>query len=424
MKILFVHQNFPGQYRHLAPRLVAAGHQVLGLGEEPNVKRQMPLGLTPGVQLVGYRMPPPAAAQPDPFTAHLDRALRRARVVARAAEEIRARGFKPDVIGAHIGWGEAIFLKDVFPEARQLLFCEFFYRPEGSDCGFDPEFPGRPDARLRLRLMNAPLLLSLQASDRGVAPTRWQWQQFPQEYRSRISVAHDGIDTERVQPKDDAVFELPEQGVRLTARDQVVTYAARNLEPYRGFHIFMRAVPNILARCPQAKIVIVGDDEVSYSPRLPPGKTYRQRALDEVGPALDPARVYFVQKLPYERYLSLLQVSSAHVYLTYPFVLSWSVLEAMAAGCLVIASRTAPVEEVLRDRENGLLVDFFSPGEIAERVEEALRDAKALRPLRRRARETVVEAFDLKTRCLPQHLALVEGIGSPNQAIAAAPGTE
>lgn len=409
MKILFVHQNFPGQYRHVAPRLAAAGHEVVGLGEEPNVRRQMPLGLTPGVRLIGYKMPAAAAKAPaDPVTAPLERALRRARVVARAAMEIRARGFAPDVVCAHIGWGEAIFLRDLFPRARHLLFCEFFYRPEGSDYGFDPEFPSRPDGLLRLRLMNAPMLLALEASTRGVAPTQWQRAQFPPEYQPRIEVVHDGIDTARVRPDPAARFIAPDSKLELTAADEVVTYAARNFEPYRGFHVFMRALPEILQRCPRARVVIVGNDDVSYSPRLKPGQTYRERALKEVGARLDAARVHFLPSLPYDRYLSLLQISRAHVYLTYPFVLSWSLLEAMAAGCTVIASRTAPVEEVVRDGENGILVDFFDGSGLARRVQEALQAHDGLGKMRQAARATVVEQYDLATRCLPAQIALVE----------------
>jgi hypothetical protein len=192
LKVLFVHQNFPGQYRHIAPALAASGHEVMGLGEEPKVRRQ--LALAPGVRLLGYRMPEGVRpTHPDPVTHSLDQAVRRARVVAQAAAEIRRRGFVPDVMCAHIGWGEGIFLKDIFPRTPQLLFCEYFYRHEGSDFGFDPEFPTPPYGPMKLRLMNGPLLLALEASDRGVAPTRWQWQQFPAGYRERIRVVHDGI---------------------------------------------------------------------------------------------------------------------------------------------------------------------------------------------------------------------------------------
>ena len=234
-----------------------------------------------------------------------------------------------------------------------LLYCEFFYRARGGDMGFDPEFPPNAEKILRLRVMNAPLLMSLDASDWGMAPTRWQQKQFPAPYAERMSVIHDGIDTDLVTPGSEP-------------RDQeLITYVARNLEPYRGFHVFMRAIPEIQKRRPNARIVIVGGDEVSYSPRLPAGETYRQRLLREIDGKADLSRVHFTGRIPYAEYLELLRRSSVHVYLTYPFVLSWSLLEAMSAGCLVVASRTPPVEEVIRDGENGLLVDFFSTEQIA-----------------------------------------------------------
>ena len=384
MRLLFIHQNFPGQYRHLAARYAALGHEVVGVGEKRNVLRIRPQ--LPGVKLLGYEMPPVEGDS-------LQKAIARGRRVAAGAARLRAAGFVPDAVFTHIGWGEALFLKDVFPGARILLYCEFFYRSRGADMGFDREFPTTPEKILRLRLMNAPLLMSLDATDFGMAPTRWQHRQFPAVYQPRISVMHDGIDTDFVTPGE------PE--------DELVTYAARNLEPYRGFHIFMRAIPEIQRRRPNARIVVVGGDEVSYSPRLPPGETYRARTLRELDGRIDLSRVHFTGRIPYARYLDLLRRSSAHVYLTYPFVLSWSLLEAMSAGCLVIGSRTPPVEEVMRDGENGLLVDFFSPEAIAERVDLALGKKNELMPLRRRARETVVRDYDLKRVCLPAQQGLV-----------------
>jgi glycosyltransferase involved in cell wall biosynthesis len=388
-RLLFVHQNFPGQYRHLAAHYAAeAGYRVVAVGEKTNLLRQPRL---PGVEVLGYDLP--ELKNVDPFNAAVVKAIHRGKRVAAGAAHLKRQGFRPDVIFAHIGWGEALFLKDIFPEARILLYCEFFYGSREADVGFDPEFPLNAEKVLRLRVMNAPLLMSLDASDWGMVPMRWQQKQFPAMHAARMSVIHDGIDTDIVSPGGPGDEEL-------------ITYVARNLEPYRGFHVFMRAIPEIQKRRPKARIVIVGGDEVSYSPRLPPGQTYRQRLLREIEGKADLSRVQFTGRIPYADYLALLRRSSVHVYLTYPFVLSWSLLEAMSAGCLVVGSRTPPVEEVIRDGENGLLTDFFSVQELASKVDEAL-SLQDTQEMRAAARKTIVERFDLKRVCLPAQLELV-----------------
>jgi glycosyltransferase involved in cell wall biosynthesis len=393
MRLLFVHQNFPGQYRHLAAHYAALpGHEVVAVGEKANLLARR--ASLPGVELLGYELEP---KEFHPFEAPVARALLRGRAVAAGAMQLRRRGFRPDIIFAHIGWGEALFLKDVFPAAKILLYCEFFYRARGGDLGFDPEFPASAEKLLRLRVMNAPLLMSLDASDWGMAPTLWQQSRFPAVYRSRVSVIHDGIDTDAV---------IPGKGTG----EEIITYVARNLEPYRGFHVFMRAIPEIQKRRPKARIVIVGGDEVSYSPRLPSGTTYRARMLRELDGKIDLSRVHFTGRIPYAAYVALLRQSSAHVYLTYPFVLSWSLVEAMSAGCLIVASRTPPVEEVIADRQNGLLVDFFSTADIAARVDEALEKRAELQPLRDDARRSAVGRFDLRRVCLPRQLRLVKAL--------------
>lgn len=404
MRFLFVHQNFPAQYWHLALHLAAQGHEVAAIGEKANALRQRTR--VPGIRLLGYELPPPPVPL-DPLGA----AIARGRAAADAAELLRRDGFAPDAMLAHPGWGEATFLKDVFPAAKLLLYCEFFYRASGADVGFDPEFPARAENVRQLRLRNAPFLIALDAADCGVAPTRWQKQQFPARHASQIGVIHDGIDTDVVKP--DAGARLALGGIELNPQDEVVTYVARNLEPYRGFHSFMRAIPEIQRRRPKAKIVVVGGDAVSYSPRLPKGQTYRARLKKELGDAIDYSRVLMAGQLPYADYLRLLQISAAHVYLTYPFVLSWSMLEAMSAGAPVIGSRTPPVEEVIAHGENGLLADFFSPRDIAAQVERALADRGSMPALRNRARQTVLERYDLKRVCLPQQTALVGADSSP-----------
>ena len=395
MRLLFVHQNFPGQYRHLAAHYASvAGNEVVALGETQNLRQHPRL---PGVKLYGYQMP-----QEEPkssLEASLLRATQRGRTVAVAAAALRRAGLRPDIVLAHIGWGEALFLKDVFPEARLLLYCEFFYRARGADSGFDPEFPPSAHSRLRLRVMNAPLLMALDAADWGIAPTRWQQHQFPPAYRGRISVVHDGIDTDVAVP-----------GAR--SDEELITYVARNLEPYRGFHVLMRAIPEIQRRRPRARIAIVGGDQVSYSPRLPPGESYRSRMLRELEGKIDLARVSFLGRIAYRDYLALLRRSSVHVYLTYPFVLSWSLLEAMACGCLVVGSRTPPVEEVIADGVNGLLADFLDPGGLAVRVDEALARQRELAPVREAARRTVLERYDLRRICLPAQRRLVQALAA------------
>jgi glycosyltransferase involved in cell wall biosynthesis len=391
MRLLFVHQNFPGQYPHLAAHYAALpGHEVVAVGEKRNVRARAQI---PGVKLLGYEMAGDAHAAA--FEASFLRAVQRGRTVAAGVAQLRRSGFRPDVVFAHIGWGEALFLKDIFPEATLLLYCEFFYRARGADMGFDPEFPASASSIARLRVMNAPLLMALDAADFGVTPTHWQQQQFPPAYKERIAVAHDGIDTDIAAPGGGA-------------HEELITYVARNLEPYRGFHVFMRAIPEIQRRRPTARIVIVGGDEVSYSQRLPPGETYRQRLLRELDGRIDLSRVHFTGRIPYHEYLELLRRSAVHVYLTYPFVLSWSLLEAMACGCLVVASRTPPVQEVIADGVNGLLTDFFSTEALAARIDEALARQDDFKALREAARRTVLERYDLKRVCLPAQVRLVE----------------
>lgn len=403
MNVLFVHQNFPGQYLHLAPALGAdPKNQVVALSTRTGV----PL---PGVRTVGYAIPGAPSPRIHPWLAEQEVKVLRGEAVARAARQLRDQGFKPDVICSHPGWGEALFLKDVWPDCRMLCFCEFFYRSRGSDTGFDAEFGGMQsdDDLCRMRMKNAHHLLSLEAMDLGVAPTEWQRDQFPPEYRPRIRVVFDGIDTSVVSPREGVTVRLKRDNAVLCKADEVITFVARNLEPYRGFHIFMRALPEILRARPKARVIIVGGDEVSYGRRPEPGKTYRRMLLDEVGGDLDMGRVHFVGQIPYNIFLDVLRISSVHVYLTYPFVLSWSMLEAMSAGCLVVGSDTPPVREVIEHGKNGLLADFFDVRALADTVVQAVADRSAHDEIRASARRTVVEKYDLATICLPQQLELI-----------------
>jgi len=405
MNFLFVHQNFPGQFRHVAAALADAGHGVVAVGDAANLKGR-PL-LHPRIRLLAYTFERGGSAQTHHYIRDFEGAVRRGQAVARLALGLKEKGFMPEVVVAHPAWGEALFLRDLFPTARQVYYFEYFYRAEGGDVGFDPEFPLTFDGQFKLRVKNSTQLLSLEAADDGLAPTEWQRSRYPAEFRDKIRVIHEGVDTNLVRPDPQAQFEA--DGVRLAAGDEVVTYVSRNLEPYRGFHVFMRALPRILEARPQARVLIVGGDDVSYGRRLPEGETYRELYCKELGERVDWSRVHFLGRLPYAGYLKVLQVSAVHVYLTYPFVLSWSMLEAMAAGCVVVASATPPVEEVIRDGENGLLVDFFDLDGLADRVIEVLANPARYGTMRARAREAVVQRYDLKTHCLPEMLEYLTG---------------
>lgn len=401
MKVLCVHQNFPGQYLHLVRHLGAIPeHQVVFITQRKDVE-------LPGVRKIIYKPRRPISPQVHHYLRESEGAVLNAQEVARIAFNLRKAGFIPDVMLGHNGWGEIWYLKDIFPEAPLIGYFEFFYRLHGADVGFDPADPITLDTAPRLRTKNLGNLLALDTADIGQCPTEWQKSGYPRRYQSILNVIHEGIDTTVVKPNPAARVIVADKKAAFAAGEEIVTYVARGFEPHRGFPNFMRSLPKILAARPNARVLIVGGDEVSYGPKLPKGQSYRQKMLAELAGTLDTNRIFFLGKIPHSGFLKVLQISRVHVYLTYPFVLSWSMLEAMSAGCLVVGSRTPPVEEVIHHGGNGLLVDFFSPEQIADRVIEALEDPKSFASLRSNARQTIVDRYDLRSICLPAHLRLL-----------------
>ena len=401
-KFLFIHQNFPGQFIHIATELVRLGHEVVALGIKGRA--------VAGVKFLRYQPKAPERVSGVEAAVDFETKIVRGIACTQVMAKLKSSGFNPDVVVAHPGWGEALFCKDVWPAARLVMFAEFFYGTAGTDYNFDPEFTADTLAsRMRLRLKNSVHLHALHAADAIYAPTQWQASQLPRDYRAKTQVIFDGIDTQHVKPNAQASIHLQREGVTLNSQSEMITFVNRNLEPYRGFHIFMRALPEILRQRPKAHVLIIGRDEVSYGSPPKTGGTWRQVMLAEVGAQLPMARVHFLGGLAFEDYLRVMQLSSCHIYLTYPFVLSWSCLEAMSAGRVVVASRTGPVTEVIEHGKNGLLFDFFDVAALSKQVIEVLAKPKSFAGLGVQARKTVIERYDLNSKCLPELVKLLCG---------------
>lgn len=393
---------------HLAPALVQQGHEVHAL-----VLRKEAPAEWAGVTIHAYTPARGNAKGIHPWLLDLESKVIRGETVFRKCLELSEEGLKPDVIIAHPGWGESLFIKDVWPNAKVGLYCELNYSEIGNDVDFDPEFANEdPGNVCRLRLKNVNNALHFQMADAAVSPTRFQADTFPEPFRSKISVLHDGIDTQRIAPNPEATYPINE-ALTLTRADEVITFANRNLEPYRGYHIFMRALPALLKKRPNAHVVIVGGDGVSYGRAAPEGQTWKSIFADEAKSKMDEAdwaRVHFVGHLPHPQFTRLMQVSTVHVYLTYPFVLSWSLLEAMSVGCAIVASDTAPVREFIQSNQTGLMTPFFDQAQLVKQIDLLLERPNLRKRLGKNAREKIQLYYDLNTACLPRMLDWVESL--------------
>lgn len=416
MNILFIHQNFPGQFKFLAPALVKLGHRVVAM-----TLQKIEANSWQGVELVSYKTNRITTPKVHPWVGDFETKTIRAEACFRAALEMKANGFTPDIIVAHHGWGESLFLKEAWPQAKMGIYCEFFYHSQGADINFDPEFPSLdPGEACRVRLKNLNNLLHFEVADAGISPTHWQASTFPEAFRNHISVIHDGIDTNAVAPNPTVKLNLKKasgEDFTLTRNDEVITFVNRNLEPYRGFHTFMRALPDLLRARPKAKVLLVGGDDVSYGTR-PDEKKYgankwkdvfinavRSQISDQ-----DWERIHFLGHIPYKFFIPVLQLSTVHVYLTYPFVLSWSLLEAMSAGCAIVASDTQPLKEAIVHNETGLLMNFFDPSSLVDCVIKLIESPSERQRLGNNARKFAQSNYDLQQVCLPKQIEWVTNL--------------
>jgi glycosyltransferase involved in cell wall biosynthesis len=379
MKFLFVHQNFPGQFVHIVRHLLAAGeHDVVFItGANGNS--------IPGVRRVTYQVPPRATASIHSDARDFELAMARAEAVGQAARQVKGLGFEPDIIIGHHGWGELLNLADVWPGAPLLGYHEFYYHLHNQDVGFDPEFPVDARAFSSIRAKNAVNLLALTNPGYGQTPTQFQLDTYPAWSQPSITLLQEGVNLDVCHP-DPAHRGTTIAGIRIKPSEKLVTYIARDLEPYRGFHIALRALPALFAERPDARVVMVGGDGASYGARLGRG-TWREYFLREVGRGIDMDRLHFPGRIPYTDYVRLLKRSDAHIYLTYPFVASWSLREAMACGCAIVASDTAPVREFITHGKTGVLTPFFEPTTLAERVIEQLEGGPKVERMRAAARK-------------------------------------
>jgi glycosyltransferase involved in cell wall biosynthesis len=403
LDVLFVHPNFPGQFRKLAGALAQEqGVRIYTLGDQS----WMPAFELPGVTPLSYPAPEAAGESTHTYVKSLEAGVRRGQQVVRTLLPLKHQGIEFDVIYIHPGWGDGLYLKDLFPNALIISLFEYYYRSRGSDLGFDPEFPLSFDDIFRVRTLNSIQHLALESFDIGICPTAWQRSRYPEVYQHRLECLHEGVDTEVARPNVQASFRLP-NGTVLHAGDEVLTFVSRSLEPYRGFHQLMRALPLILKERPNCQVVIVGRDAPSYGPAPQQEDSWRIKYLKEQEGKLDINRIHFTGLLAFGDYIKVLQVSRVHIYLTYPFILSWSMLEAMSAGCLVIGSDTEPVKEVISHGNNGLLFPFFDTNALSALTTNALAQPRDYEAMRQAARLTIQTRYDFNTVIYPQHLKLL-----------------
>ncbi|MEM7644454.1 MAG: glycosyltransferase family 4 protein [Pseudomonadota bacterium] len=404
MKILFVHQNMPGQYREMLDWLRAqGGHQLVFLTQRQNYPD------VEGVQKVVYRSHHRPADDAYGLSKVWEEATGYGYGAAQAAQQLKAKGFTPDIILGHTGWGELLFMKQVYPNVPILGFFEYYYLEYGGPVNFDPEEPVSDASKFLLHARNAVPNTNIHVVDRGLAPTNWQRDTFPAAFHDKLYVCHDGIRTDRLGPDPDVSLQLGRVG-KVTRTDEIFTYVARNMERTRGFHLFMRALPRILNARPNARVLIVGGSGASYGKASQSEGGFRAEMEREVGHLVDWDRVHFLGQVPYAQFQKIIQISRCHIYLTMPFVLSWSLLEAMAMEATVVAADVAPVREAMTHGETGLLVDFFNPEALADQVAEVLADAPAYAHLGQAARAHVVREYDFLTKCLPQHIDQINAL--------------
>ena len=406
MNFLFIHQNFPGQFCHLSSELAEQGHQVIALGinqADPNKP------LSDKVKHIRYKLTKGTTKGIHHLASEVETKVIRGEAVANACAQLKEKGFTPDLIYGHPGWGELLFIKTVYPDVPVVCFQEYFYNEEGYDANFDMEFATVRDWQVKSQMImkNAYLYLTLEQSDWNVSPTHFQAGTYPDKWKHKFSIIHDGVNEKVAKPSKENISIKLKDGTTLTRKNKIITFINRRLEPYRGFHTFVRSIPHIQRQNPDAHIVIIGGDKgTSYGAPCPKGE-WKEQFLKDIKGQYDPSLVHFTNTITHDTFIKFMQITSCHVYLTYPFVLSWSLLEAMACEAPIVGSNTAPVEEVIKNGSNGMIVDFFSPTDIADTVTEMIKNKPMAAAFGKNARQTILDKYTLD-ECLNKQLNLIK----------------
>lgn len=350
MHVLFLHTNFPAQFGQIALHL-ARDH-----GYRCTFVSEQPIADSPEIQHIHFQSAGGARAETHYCVRSFENQTWRSHAAYQALKE--RPDIRPDLIVAHSGFVSSLFLRELYPDTPQIGYFEFFYHARGSDMDFRFDLPPPSELdMLRMRSRNAQILLDLDNCDAGYSPTNFQRAQMPLEYQPKLRTIFDGIDTDfwKRDPAPARVY----NGVPVPQGHQLVTYVSRGFESIRGFDVFLQVADRICRHRQDVTVIVVGEDRIAYGgdARFTDGKTFKDWAIDRYRPDL--SRIHFIGRLPPTQLVQLLSLSDLHLYLTVPFVLSWSLMNALSCGCTILASNTPPVREMIRTGENGMLVDFF-----------------------------------------------------------------
>lgn len=408
MHVLYVHPNFPAQFGHIANYLVRER------GWKCTFVSETPPGNVGGIDKVQYKLAGGATVKTHFCSRTFENGVWHCDAVYQA---MKARpDVRPDLIVGHSGFGSTLFLRELYPDVPVVNLFEYYYQPHGpeSDMDFRRDLGWvTPEVKyLRSRCRNAMILLDLQNCDIGYCPTEFQRSRFPAEYAAKLRVVFDGVDRgvyhgfgEQLRPAGGGVRRIA--GREVPAGTRVVTYVSRGFESMRGFDVFMRVAKRIAAEYPDVIFFVVGADRIAYGGDADyiAGKSFKEWVLSRE--EFDLSRFVFTGLLPQGELARLLASTDLHIYLTVPFVLSWSMMDAMSCGAVVLGSETSPVKEMIRDGENGLLADFFDADGMAKKAVQVLKDPVAFRDLGRAAERMIDERYSLE-RVVPRMVELYE----------------